>query len=384
VPLETVAPEETGEEMPGSAPAVPPAVPDLTAPPAGEGDGQEVGDELTDLLGGEDGKATEEPLGRAKKEGRVVMVAGKRIRLSEEQIKSLWQARIITETIRRRVEGNPVKAVTPEVVTEKSTVVVIGGHKVRLSEQQFKALVFAKNFRNIVESKGANVVKLSESQAKRLQYAKLVTERISKMLAEKKWIKTDPSEKGKYKGKTVADLEKMKSALEKKNASRADRGEKVPQEDRDKMSELNFALRAKRGHGFKEGVNEEKWIKTDPSERGKYKGKTIADLEKMKSDLEKQNANREERGEKVPQADREKMAELNFALRAKRGHGFKEDVAEGKAKRDVDAIMAKKRAKDASDDKPSNPMRDKLRKQIKSIKGEEVDENCGKKHGKKK
>ena len=43
----------------------------------------------------------------------------------------------------------------------------------------------------------------------------------------------------------------------------------------------------------------------------------------MKAKLLKKNAKEKEAGEKVPQKDIEKMAELNFALRAKRGHGFK-------------------------------------------------------------
>lgn len=65
---------------------------------------------------------------------------------------------------------------------------------------------------------------------------------------------------------------------------------------------------------IQEVISEEKWIETDPSERGKYDGKTIADLEEMKSVLKKQNEKREG---SVPQSDIEKMSELNFAIRAK-------------------------------------------------------------------
>lgn len=68
---------------------------------------------------------------------------------------------------------------------------------------------------------------------------------------KKKWIKTDPSEKGKYNGKNIGDLEKMKDKLLVKNAKNKEAGKKVPQEDKETMAELNFALRAKRGHGFK-------------------------------------------------------------------------------------------------------------------------------------
>lgn len=69
--------------------------------------------------------------------------------------------------------------------------------------------------------------------------------KLSQIISEKKWIKTDPSERGKYDGKNIADLEKLKAALEKKNAARAKRDEKVPQSDIEKMAEYNFAIRAK-------------------------------------------------------------------------------------------------------------------------------------------
>ena len=72
---------------------------------------------------------------------------------------------------------------------------------------------------------------------------------------------------------------------------------------------------------FSDELNERKWIKTDPKERGKYEGYTIADLEAEKKKLKADNLTYQEAGKKVPQANIEKMAELNFALRAKRTHG---------------------------------------------------------------
>lgn len=60
------------------------------------------------------------------------------------------------------------------------------------------------------------------------------------------------------------------------------------------------------------------WIETDPSEKGKYEGKNIGDLEKMKADLLADNDKYQAKGEKVPKENIEKMAEINFALRAKR------------------------------------------------------------------
>jgi len=73
-----------------------------------------------------------------------------------------------------------------------------------------------------------------------------------------------------------------------------------------------------------------KWIKTNPAEKGKYEGKTLEDLEKMKADLIKSNDKLQAQGKKVPKENIEKMAELNFAIRAKKGHGFKneEEAAE--------------------------------------------------------
>lgn len=66
--------------------------------------------------------------------------------------------------------------------------------------------------------------------------------RLQEILSEKKWIETDPSERGKYDGKTLADLQKMKTALKKQNEKREG---SVPQSDIEKMSELGFAIRAK-------------------------------------------------------------------------------------------------------------------------------------------
>ena len=95
-------------------------------------------------------------------------------------------------------------------------------------------------------------------------------------------------------------------------------------------------------------------IKTDPSERGKYKGKDIADLKKMKAANLAKTAGYRERGEKVPQAAKEKTAELNFAIRAKQAHGGKwgkireEEVEEG-----IESVMHRM-AKGAG--KPRTPL----------------------------
>lgn len=69
---------------------------------------------------------------------------------------------------------------------------------------------------------------------------------------EEKWIQgaVHPERKGMFKGRSKASLEKEKSALKKKNAERKKRGEKVPEKDRTRMSQLNFAIRAKSKGGL--------------------------------------------------------------------------------------------------------------------------------------
>lgn len=75
---------------------------------------------------------------------------------------------------------------------------------------------------------------------------KILNKLIESNLEEKKWIKTDPKEKGKYKGWNIGDLEAEKEKLKKENDKYQERGEKVPQKNREKMSELIFAIRAKK------------------------------------------------------------------------------------------------------------------------------------------
>ena len=65
-------------------------------------------------------------------------------------------------------------------------------------------------------------------------------------------------------------------------------------------------------------VIEEKWdtdYETPPSEKGKYKGKTLEDLKKMKAELKKSGPHKE------GSSDYEKQKEIDFAIRAKTGWG---------------------------------------------------------------
>jgi Protein of unknwon function (DUF3008) len=77
-----------------------------------------------------------------------------------------------------------------------------------------------------------------------------------------------------------------------------------------------------------ESVKEEKWIKVHKSREGMFKGKGEAELQSMKASLKKRNAAKKDKGEAVPEKDKTKMAQLNFALRAKKGHGIHESQAD--------------------------------------------------------
>jgi len=70
-------------------------------------------------------------------------------------------------------------------------------------------------------------------------------------------------------------------------------------------------------------LNEKKWIKTDPDKKGMFKGKTKAELEAEKEKLKKKD---KKHPGKVSDSDHEKMAELNFAIRAKSKGGLKEGL----------------------------------------------------------
>lgn len=143
---------------------------------------QGADEDLEDILGGDEGNADEEPLGRAKKESHVVTISGKKVRLSEDQIAALMK----TSMIRRKIKALAEAQVAQQLAQEpKFAVINVRGNRIRVSESQVQALVFAKNFNKLVESKKAKTARLSESQAKKLQVAKKLTEKISK-LTEKK------------------------------------------------------------------------------------------------------------------------------------------------------------------------------------------------------
>lgn len=170
--------------------------------------------ELGDLLGGDEANASEEPLGRARKEGRVITIAGRKVKLSEEQVNALTQAVQIRKKIAALVED----------ATPKTAVIVVEGKHIRLSEYQIKALLFAKNFNKLVEAKQARTAKLSENQARMLYTAKQITEKIRELVGEnpKNISLIDIVEKKPSSGLS----KKKKSAVAKKARAGGDIGKK--------------------------------------------------------------------------------------------------------------------------------------------------------------
>lgn len=155
-----------GGDMGADVPTEEPAMDD-----GGLGD-LEGGDEELDL-GDEEGG--DEPLGRALKESKVVSIAGKKIKLTLEQIEILHKAKQLTEKIN-------VLNTSAIVDIPCTTVLNIKGKTIRITESQLKSLLFAKSFKKRVDEKKANNVKLSESQAKMLIEAKLLTQKVSELL----------------------------------------------------------------------------------------------------------------------------------------------------------------------------------------------------------
>lgn len=180
---------------------------ELGAELAPEMGAEEPGD-VGDLLGGEEANASEEPLGRAKKESRVVNLAGKRVKLTMEQIYTLANAKKITEKIRALEEA------AKYTVELRTAVLTIKGNRIRITEEQLKSLLFAKNWKKLVESKNASIVRLSKSQAEKLIQAKRLTEKVNELLE-----KCDSDAKKKVKTETKLNEKKPSAGLSKKKKS---------------------------------------------------------------------------------------------------------------------------------------------------------------------
>jgi hypothetical protein len=153
---------------------------DVAAAPLGDDGGEE--ESLEDILGGDESNASEDPLGRAKKESHVITIGGKKVRLSEDQISALMKTNLIRRKIKALAEA---KAAAELSLGPKHAVITVRGNKIRVSEAQVAALVFAKKFNKLVESKQAKTARLNESQARKLMMAKKLTETINKLTVKK-------------------------------------------------------------------------------------------------------------------------------------------------------------------------------------------------------
>jgi len=159
-----------------------------------------------------------------------------------------------------------------------------------------------------------------------------ITEKIDLYLTEKWPGRVEVKHTGEHAGKSIAQLKKEIEALKGKKPF-----------NREKFGELLFALRAKEGWpkgkgstGLKKeaddldleidllefevlsGILLEKWpgkVTINPAEKGKYAGKSVAELKKRLAELKKTGPH--PRGSKEFGEERELM----FAIRAKTGWG---------------------------------------------------------------
>lgn len=85
---------------------------------------------------------------------------------------------------------------------------------------------------------------VSNNQSKKMIYEK----NSRKKLKNKKWIKKalHPSRSGMFKDISITDIKKEINDIKRKNKARKSMGKKVSYEDRKRMGQLLFALRAKR------------------------------------------------------------------------------------------------------------------------------------------
>ena len=96
----------------------------------------------------------------------------------------------------------------------------------------------------------------------------------------------------------------------------------------------------------KDALQESKWIHTDPEKRGMFDGWNIEDLNK---EIKNQKEKHAKSNQPVSEKDKTYMHELEFALRAKHGHGFSES-AENLSELDTKTLASykEKAAKEAS------------------------------------
>lgn len=131
-------------------------------------------DDVVDVLGGADQNANAEPLGRARKEGKVVKLYGHNIRLSEIQIRAIQTTSNLATRIKELIETSRY---------EQTVIISLNGIKIKLTEHQIKSLIFAKQFNKIVESKKARRIQVNASQKFMIETAKHITSKINSILS---------------------------------------------------------------------------------------------------------------------------------------------------------------------------------------------------------
>lgn len=72
--------------------------------------------------------------------------------------------------------------------------------------------------------------------------------------------------------------------------------------------------------GVKQAVKEFE-AEIDPAKKGMFKGKTVKELRSELANIKAEMKSHRDAGEKVPESLRSKLAELDFAIRAKTGWG---------------------------------------------------------------
>ncbi len=97
------------------------------------------------------------------------------------------------------------------------------------------------------------------------------------------------------------------------------KGAVMPGKDGDDTSEKTTADKDDDDNEEEDGVNESKWLQgaVHPSRKGMFKGVGVDQIRSRLAKLKKSGPHKKGSPKQV------KQAELNFALRAKEGHGFK-------------------------------------------------------------
>ncbi len=140
-----------------------------------------------------------------------------------------------------------------------------------------------------------------------------------------KWdtdYKTPESEKGKYKGKTLEDLEKIKSNLDKK---RPEGGYKKGSPEYEKEKEINFAIRAKKG--WKGGVDENREMSESEQKLRKY----IRNHLEEKAGLRKPSLNESKKSETLKKLDaiiNEQLKLYESAAKKRLGENVEEGIGD--------------------------------------------------------